>query len=87
MTDKEIIEDINYRIRKSDTIKKLEEDVTEGIYDENPLIDLVLYYKRDIEQLEEENERLYKKIKYLQDVMKGLGELSQDTMTNDSTRG
>lgn len=63
MTNKEIIEDINYRVRKSDIIKKLEEEVSDGIYDDDPLIDLVLYYKRDIDQLEEENERLYKTIK------------------------
>lgn len=63
MTDKEIIEDINYRIRNNAIIKKLEEEVMDGIHDDNPLIELVLYYKRDIDQLEEENERLLNTIK------------------------
>lgn len=59
MNNKEIMEDLVYRQNKINIIKQLEEEVAEGIHDENSLIDLVLYYKRDIEQLEEENKRLH----------------------------
>lgn len=63
MNNKEIMEDLVYRQNKINIIKQLEEEVAEGIHDENPLIDLVLYYKRDIEQLEEENKRLHDELK------------------------
>lgn len=63
MNNKEIMEDLVYRQNKINIIKQLEEEVAEGIHDENPLIDLVLYYKRDIEQLEEENKRLHDEFK------------------------
>lgn len=62
MLDKDIIEDINYRLKVNNNIKNLEEQVKDGVYDDNPLIDLVLFYKREIDQLTEENERLLQKI-------------------------
>lgn len=62
MLDKDIIEDITYRLKVNNNIKNLEEQVKDGVYDDNPLIDLVLFYKREIDQLTEENERLLQKI-------------------------
>lgn len=59
MSDKEIIADINYRLRVSNKIKKLEEDVINGVYDDNKLIDLVLFYRREISQLEDELNSIY----------------------------
>ena len=48
-------------------IKELEEKVKDGLYDDNPLIDLVLYYKKEIELLEKENKEVYNKIKKVLD--------------------
>ncbi len=59
MSDKEIIADINYRLKISNKIKRLEEEVADGVYDNNELIDLVLFYKREISQLECELNYIY----------------------------
>lgn len=62
MTNKEIMEDLVYRQNKFDIIRQLEEEVKDGIHDNNPLIELVLFYKREIEQLEEENKRIHEEL-------------------------
>lgn len=62
MTNKEIMEDLVYRQNKFDIIRQLEEEVKDGIHDDNPLIELVLFYKREIEQLEEENKRIHEEL-------------------------
>lgn len=48
-------------------IKELEQEVKDGLYDDNSLIDLVLYYKKEIELLEKENKEIYNKIKKVLD--------------------
>lgn len=48
-------------------IKELEEKVKDGLYDDNSLIDLVLYYKKEIELLEKENKEVYNKLKKVLD--------------------
>lgn len=40
-------------------IMQIEEDFENGMYDNIPLIDLVLYYKKEIELLEKENKELH----------------------------
>jgi len=55
MTKEEIMQDLVYRQNNIDKIKQLEEDIKDGMYDDNHLIDLVLYYKNEIELLEKEN--------------------------------
>lgn len=54
MDRKDIMADINARLKDFDKLRKLQEDVDNGLYDDNPLIDLVLSYQWTISQLEEE---------------------------------
>ena len=50
-------------------IKELEQEVKDGLYDDNSLIDLVLYYKKEIELLEKENKEVYNKIKKVKQLL------------------
>lgn len=54
MEKKDIMEDISKRLKDFNKLRQLQEDVDNGLYDDNPLIDLVLSYQWTISQLEEE---------------------------------
>ena len=54
MEKKDIMADITKRLKDVNKLRQLQEDVDNGLYDDNPLIDLVLSYQWTISQLEEE---------------------------------
>lgn len=57
----------------NEEIKQLEEEFKNGLYDDDPLIDLVLHYKKEMELLEKENKKLHNKIEnaieYIEDTL------------------
>ena len=58
MTTNEILTDVQQRQANLEIIRKLESEVADGLHDDNILIELVLQYQRDIQQLIDENEKL-----------------------------
>lgn len=62
-------------------VEELEERIKNGEYDDNPLIDLILYYMKNIKMLEEENLR-FEDINTYEEV-KGELDLTQSLIVDD----